>query len=106
MAGHLLPFVYGGMVEQALPQDVPGLLDSAAAATAGLDVCQTCSMALHIAAAAALVQIGDLDGARGHLGIAEQTAGRWSGGDWAAAVLEARATLHRGEGAADGRPPP
>ncbi len=97
MTGHLVPFVYGGMIEAAPPDDVPHLLDAAAAASSGLTICETCSMALHVHAIPALARQGDLDGAREHLATAERIATRWSDGDWAAAVVEARDAVRRAE---------
>jgi hypothetical protein len=43
----------------------------------------------------------DVEGARRHLAVAEQSASRWEGRAWDAAVLEARAHLARAEGKAE-----
>jgi DNA-binding SARP family transcriptional activator len=99
MVGHLIPFVYGGMIRGASIDEVPRLLAAETSACAGLTRCETCAMALHVAAVSGLARLGDIDGAREQLRVAERTASRWSGGDWDAALLEAGAALRRAEGA-------
>ena len=49
--------------------------------------------ATHACAAA-----GDLDEARAHLATAEESAARWEGTGWPAAVLEARASIVEAQG--------
>lgn len=44
-------------------------------------------------ASIACAEVGDMDCARLHLSIAEQSAARWEGSAWDGAVLEARAHL-------------
>lgn len=99
MAAHLVPFVYGGMIQSAPPVAVAGLLDAAALAGAHLTLCETCSMPVHVFSIPALARTGSLELAREHLSAAERTVVRWSGGDWQAAVLEGRAAVAIAEGA-------
>jgi hypothetical protein len=101
MAGHLLPFVFGGMIRAARAEDVPVLLAEANASSGGLPACETCSMGLHTYAVAPLADLGEFQAAREQLAAADRTAARWSGGAWAAGVLEARAALQRAEGASE-----
>ena len=98
MAGHLIPFVYAGLVAGAEPSRVPGILSDAGEAMRALDVCEPCSMGLHLRSAGPLAALGDVRGASHHLEEAERIAGRWSGGPWHAAVAEARALVLRAQG--------
>ena len=53
---------------------------------------------LAVPAAIACADVGDLEDARRHLAVAEESAARWERSAWQAAVLEARAHLARAEG--------
>jgi ATP/maltotriose-dependent transcriptional regulator MalT len=53
---------------------------------------------LAVPAAIACADVGDLDQARRHLDVAEQSAARWEGNAWEAAVCEVRAHLALAEG--------
>jgi DNA-binding SARP family transcriptional activator len=98
MAGHLVPFVYGGLIRAAAIDDVPTLLAEEVSASAGLANCETCAMGLHVYAVAALAKRGDLGTAHAQLAVAERTATRWSGGAWGGSVLEAQAAVRSAEG--------
>ena len=99
MVGHLVPFVYGGLIRSAAIDDVPTLLAEEVSASVGLADCETCAMGLHVYAVPALAELGDLEGAHEQLAVAERTAMRWSGGAWAGGVLEAQAAVRSAEGA-------
>ena len=62
------------------------------------DGCPFCSVMLAVPAAIACADVGDVDDAHRHLAVAEDSAARWEGSAWDAAVLEARAHLARAEG--------
>ena len=60
------------------------------------DFCRFCSIMLAVPAAIACADVGDLDDARRHLRIAEQSELLWEGTAWQAS-LEARAHLAAAE---------
>jgi tetratricopeptide (TPR) repeat protein len=96
---HLLPFVFGGMLEGAESDEAARIVTMAEAATTGLDVCDPCSMPFRVGAAVALARMGDIDQALGYLREAGRVARMWSGGPWHAAVSEARSAVRQGQGA-------
>jgi DNA-binding SARP family transcriptional activator len=98
LAGHLIPFVYGGMLS-APSETGTELLHEAERAVGAIETCESCSMSLHIAAVRLLAGSGDLGRARAHLADAERIAQRWRGGHWHAALSESKATLREAEGA-------
>jgi hypothetical protein len=53
---------------------------------------------LAVPAVIACADVGDVDRARHHLQVAEQSAPLWEGTSWQAALLEARAHLADAEG--------
>jgi hypothetical protein len=55
-----------------------------------------------VPASRACAEVGDLADARAHLAAAEESAARWEGTGWPAAVLEARASIADAEGDAAG----
>lgn len=92
VAQHLVPWVYGGMVDTAADVDrATALLDEADAACADVQVCAPCAMMLRVAGARVSAARGDLDRARALIALAEPVARMWSGGPWHAALAEARA---------------
>jgi len=99
VAGHLLPFVYGGIVAGVDASEVSSVIAAAEEALAAIDVCEPCSMAFHVGSVGALASVGDVAGAQRHLGEAERIAGRWSDGPWHAAVAEGRSRVIEAEGA-------
>ena len=63
------------------------------------DLCPFCNIMLAVPAVIACADVGDLDRARYHLQVAENSAPRlWEGTAWQAAVLEGRAHLADAEG--------
>ena len=66
------------------------------------DFCVFCTIMFEVPATQACAAVGDLDEARAHLAAAEESAARWEGTGWPAAVLEARASIAEAEGDAAG----
>lgn len=73
-------------------------LDDAERELAGSRICPPCSVAFRVAEVKALARAGQVEAARRRLGGAERLAGMWPGGDWQAAVWEARGVVRRAEG--------
>ena len=96
---HLLQRIYGTMIAAAPdPVAARAMVDRAEATMGETDRCPFCSVMLEIPAAIACADSGDLAAARRHLALAEESAARWEGSAWEAAVLEARAHVARAEG--------
>jgi hypothetical protein len=74
------------------------VVDRAEATLGETDECPFCAVMLAVPAGIACADVGDLDAARRHLAVAEESAARWEGSAWDAAVLEARAHVARAEG--------
>ena len=74
------------------------MVDRAEATMGEADHCPFCDVMLAVPAAIACADVGDLDAARRHLAVAEESAARWEGSAWQAAVLETRSHLARAEG--------
>ncbi len=99
---HLLQRVYGSMIAVAPdPTTARAVVEMAEATMGETDHCPFCDIMLAVPAAAACADVGDLEDARRYLRVAEESAGRWEGGAWRAAVLESRAHLARAEGRQD-----
>ncbi|HEX6249415.1 MAG TPA: AAA family ATPase [Nocardioidaceae bacterium] len=99
---HLLQRIYGTMIAAAPdPASARAVVDQAEATMGENDSCPFCAVMLAVPAAIACADADDLDGARRHLAVAEESAARWDGRAWDAAVLEARAHLARAEGSDD-----
>lgn len=96
---HLLPWIYGGMLEGEDDDAALRIIAAAEKATDRLRVCDSCSMAFRIGACMVCSRAGMLDRARDYLADAARVAGMWSGGPWHAAIDEATATLQHAEGA-------
>jgi DNA-binding SARP family transcriptional activator/tetratricopeptide (TPR) repeat protein len=102
VARHLLQRVYGTMITAAEnPEDARLAVERAEAALGSSDRCMFCILMLAVPAAIACADVGDLDDARRHLRVAEESAAMWEGAAWPAALLEAKAHLARAEGRAD-----
>ncbi len=102
IALHLLQRVYGTMIRAAPDVDsARAVVDQATAALGQEDACTFCNVMLAVPAAAACADAGDLDAAREHLAVAEQSAALWKGTAWQAAIAEAQAHLHRATGDPD-----
>jgi ATP/maltotriose-dependent transcriptional regulator MalT len=99
----LLPRIYGTMMDAAPdPAAAFAVVERAEATLAPDEQCLFCSIMLSVPAARACADVGDLDGARRFLAMAETAETRWEGTAWEASVLEARAALARAEGDAPG----
>jgi tetratricopeptide (TPR) repeat protein len=99
MSMHLLQRIYGTMIAAA-PDPFAALtvVDRAEDTMGETDECPFCDVMLAVPASIACSDAGDLDRARSHLAKAEESAARWEGSAWDAAVLEARAHLAAAEG--------
>lgn len=73
-------------------------LDDAERELAGSRMCPPCSVAFRVAEVKALARAGQVEAARRRLGEADRLAGMWPGGEWRAAVWEARGVVRRAEG--------
>jgi DNA-binding SARP family transcriptional activator/tetratricopeptide (TPR) repeat protein len=103
VALHLLQRVYGTMIRAAPDvESARAIVDQATAALGQEDSCNFCTVMLDVPAAVACADAGDLDDARQHLAVAEESAALWKDGTaWQAAIAEARAHLARAEGDED-----
>lgn len=95
VAHHLLPLIYGAMLEDTIGGDGLATLAEADAALAGVSPCAPCSMSWHLGVAVLSARTGRDDRARIHLTEADRIAGMWRAGPWRAAVAEAQATVRR-----------
>lgn len=96
---HLLQRIYGTMIAAAPdPWAARAVVDRAEATMGDTDECPFCAVMLAVPASIACADADDLDHARRYLAVAEQSASRWDGTAWEAAVLEARAHIARAEG--------
>jgi tetratricopeptide (TPR) repeat protein len=99
VSSHLLPKVYGSMVEaESDPGKASTAVEVAEQALAGRSVCGSCSIGFHVASAIACGRAADGARARQHAAEAERIAGMWPGGPWHAAVREAHAELRLADG--------
>jgi hypothetical protein len=98
---HLMQRIYGTMIEAAdSAAEARAVVDMAEATIGEIDRCPFCAVMLAVPAAIACADVGDLEPARHYLMIAEQSAARWEGTAWPAAVDEARGRLAAAEGRA------
>jgi DNA-binding SARP family transcriptional activator/tetratricopeptide (TPR) repeat protein len=96
---HLLQRIYGTMIAAAPDRSAARAVVDRAEATMGEgDHCPFCDVMLAVPAATACADVGDLEDARRHLSAAKESAARWEGTAWQAAVAEADAHLARAEG--------
>jgi DNA-binding SARP family transcriptional activator len=96
---HLLQRIHGTLIAAAPdPVAARGVVDRAEATLAETDRCAFCDVMLAAPAAIACADVGDIEDAYRHLAIAEQSAARWEGTAWPAAVLEARSHVAAAEG--------
>lgn len=96
---HLLPLVFGGMLDNCELPTAVAVLDEAEVALAAIRPCQPCSMSFHVGACIVSARDGQPDRAHRHLDAAARIAAMWEGGPWHAAVAEARAVLRQAEDA-------
>lgn len=92
---HLVPFVYGGMLDGGGSVTTFAVVEEAAEAMSGLDVCDPCAMGFRVGAVHTCLAAGELDAARSYLAEAERVSTMWPGGPWHAAISEAGAAIRR-----------
>lgn len=90
---HLVPFIYGGLLEGCEPGAGSAIVLEAEAALEDVEVCDPCAMGLRVAAATHLARDGHLGAAERYLAQAERVAAMWAEGPWHAAVDEARSAV-------------
>ena len=91
---HLIQRIYGTMIAAAEdPVEAMSVVERAEATIGENDRCAFCDVMLAVPAAIASADAGDIERARHYLEMAEESAARWAGSAWAAAVAEARAHL-------------
>jgi tetratricopeptide (TPR) repeat protein len=99
LAPHLLQRIFGTLIRAASdPDEARSIVDQAEATLADEDHCHFCQVMYSLPAAIACADVGDLDDARRHLQLGEQSAATWEGTSWPAALLEARSHVARAEG--------
>jgi DNA-binding SARP family transcriptional activator/tetratricopeptide (TPR) repeat protein len=95
---HLIQRIYGTMITAAdSTVEALAVVEMAEATIGETDQCPLCAVMLAVPAAMACADGADLDAARGYLRLAEQSADRWEGTAWTAAVDEVRAHLAAAE---------
>lgn len=96
---HLLQRIYGTMIASARdPVSARIIVDKAEATMGPGDACPFCDIMLAVPAMIACADVGDLENAERYLRVAEESAARWEGTAWEAAVLEGRAHLAKARG--------
>lgn len=75
---HLLPCIYGGMLEGEEDAEALRIIAEAEAATRDLTVCDPCSMAFRVGASMVCSRSGEVDRARDYLAEASRVAAMWS----------------------------
>ena len=99
VAKHLMHRIYGTMIAGAPTPDMArAIVDQAQATLGDTDACTFCVVMFAVPAAIACADVGDLDAARQYVGVAADSAERWAGTAWTAALQEARAHLAQAEG--------
>jgi DNA-binding SARP family transcriptional activator/tetratricopeptide (TPR) repeat protein len=99
MAMHLVQRIQGTTITAAeTPEEAHAAAEAAEAVVAPQDHCRFCQIMISVPSAIACADVGDLDAARRHLGVAERSAALWSGTAWQGALLEARAHVARAGG--------
>ncbi len=98
LAGHLLPLLFGVMIDLDDAASGIAILDEAEDELAALRTCEPCSMTLWVRGAVACAVAGQHERAQTILDRAGHTAERWRGGPWQAALAEARGVLGRERG--------
>lgn len=99
LSPHLLQRIYGGMIAAAADPDVArSVVDRASAIITDADRCMVCDVMFAVPAAIACAHVGDIDEAHRQLAVAQESAARFEGPAWTAAVTEARAHIAAAEG--------
>lgn len=102
VAGHLLPLIFGGMLDDVPTARGEDVLHQANDDLAGVEACKPCSMSFHLGAARLHADRHRLEDAHQHLEAARSVSTMWTGGPWHAAVDEVDARVRRIEGAPTG----
>jgi tetratricopeptide (TPR) repeat protein len=99
LAHHLVQRIYGTMIRASTSPEAARLTVDRASTTIGpSDMCMFCTVMIAVPSSIACSAVGDLDEARRHLAMAEQSAMAWQGTAWPGAVAEAGAHLARADG--------
>jgi len=99
LAHHLVQRIFGSMIRASdTPEESRTMVERANRSIGASDMCMFCTVMIAVPSSIACSQVGDLDEARRHLGMAEMSAGAWQGTAWQGAVAEAKAHLANAEG--------
>ncbi len=98
LSHHLIQRTYGTMIRAcATAEEARLTVERAITAIGPSDMCLFCTVMIAVPSSIACSAVGDLDEARRHLAMAEQSAMVWQGTAWQGAVAEAKAHLARAE---------